>query len=643
MSKSALITRNWVGGASVDPKVGTENSFKRSLCIDNRKRMSSIRLQKKTVKESGSIVDTAVYDGVRVPDHKVFFMGDTKVYLRTPEAAGAYGAWSVKQSGLTNVKSGMYNRDRNKVYMPGDKTVHAINRNAGDAWQGDLINQLLDYRVTNTGTNAYTIPSALTEADKLTWQPEIEPLIRMGFYVITKGTGDMVITVHDAANTVIATATLTNANITAGQMNYFTFSSQIRMQAKPNPQTYHVHVHVPSGTASTLRVATAATFSTADVETYADCLISGVYHPCGEFLQFVIIGNGNYVAVWEPITDAPLKTEFDPHRLKLPSEYNVIGFTELGEDYVFSAYRSVSSDYGSDFGANSTEGLLAIWDGASKGFRKLVKIEGGAMESIFTYQGLVYGYINGVLHVTAGDIPVPLMPMPGVDNFTSSHGHDDDVYLQAPYKGMCVRNNMLQMAFPMSSCNDSIIPGACSFGKKTKDYAESFVQDHIPSHGDTAIGYDGSTPAQPLSGVTYIGRFGKNMFLAWKRGSSGVQTFGVDVIRENNPCYDTGSLDYLDIDNKLTYKLKDATEIIATYEGTLPEDADIKLRYRLDGETDYQYGEGTEHREEEKQFVLKVNKSYYSIEYGIELYAGNGVSPVVTSTTAVIDKRNEGL
>lgn len=644
MSKSALVTRNWTGGASVDPKIGADNSFKRSQSIDTRKRMSSIRLHKKTVKESGSIVTSAVFDAVRTPDRNLYFMGGDRVYRRIPEVAGGNGTYSVFQTGLSNVKSGVYNRDRKKVYMPGDSTVHAINYFDPNtpAFQTDLINRLLDHSKVNTGSNVYTLSTTINEGatHKYSWQPDLDPLVRVAFWVVAKGTGDVTVTIHDAANNVIATKVVLNAALANGQLNYADFTTQIRVQAKPNPQTYHVHLTVSTGT-TTVRTATASDLATMDIETYGGALLSGVYHPAGEFLQFVVIGNGNYVAVWEPITDAPLKTEFDPHRLKLPSEYNVLGFAEWNEYYVISAYKSVSSDYGNEFGVNATEGLLAFWDGASKGFAWFKKIEGGAFESPFTYNGLVYGYINGVLHVTSGDIPVPVFPIPGTDDFASTHGNDDDVYLQAPYKGMCVKDNLLQLAYPMVSGNDNVHPGVYGFGKKSKDYVESITFDHIPSHGSSDIAYNGSNI--PMSGLTYTGSFGKNMFIAWQHFASGVQTFGIDVVRENNPCYPEGFVDYLDIDNKLTYKKKEALEVIVTYEGELPAGATVVPRYRIDGESEYQYGDenALRHDADNKQFILKVPKKYHVVEYGVKLIAANGLSPVVTSTTIVVDSRNE--
>jgi hypothetical protein len=646
MGKSALITRTWSGGASVDAKIGTENSFKSSRSINHRKRASSIELHKKYVKESGSVVTTPVYQGVRTPDSSVYFMGDSKVYRRTVDTAGTPGTYTAFATGLSNVKSGAYNRDRKKLYMPGGKTIHAINYSGTPTMMADLVGRILDQKVTNTTSVGYTVPTALDETQKITFKPDIEPYARIGLYVLTKGTGSLTVTLHDQVNNVMGTATIAASSVIAGQICYADFSSQIRLSAQPNPYEYHIHVH-SSNTGNVVRTAVAGALSGADYETYADALIDNVYHPCGEFLQFTVIGNGNYVAVWEAITDAPTKTEYLPHRLKLPSEYNVLGFAEFKEYYAVSAYKSVSSDYGDEFGSNATEGLIGFWDGASKGFAWFVKIEGGAMESMYVQNGFIYGFINGVLHVTSGDTPVPVYEMPGLNDFVSTHGHTDDVYLKAPYNAMCVKDNILQLAYPMTTVNEAVIPGIYSFGKKTKDFAESISFDHIPSHGETTVRFSGANA--PLSGITYIGRFGKNTFMAWQSADgSGNPVYGIDVLNNSSPVYPSGEIVYLDVDNRATYKIKDAVEAIVTYT-SLPGDSTIKPFYRINGETARQYGDASdlENDTDNKQFKLKIPKQYRVIEYGFELWASTGatpLSPVVDSTALVIETNaNEGL
>ena len=645
MSKSAAVTRSWSGGVSVDKKLGPDNSFKKSLSINHRKKASSIELHKKFVKESGTTVDTMVHQGIRAPDSSIYFMGDTKIYRRTVDTFGSPGAYSVFQSGLTNIKSGSYNRDRKRIYIPADKSIHAIKYDSTPTFTADVAAQLKDLEVINTGTLAYTLPTSISEAavDKITFQPDIEPYIRMGFWVLAKGSGSITVTMHDAANTVLATVTVPNASVVVGQ-NYITFPSQVRLSAQPNPYTYHFHITSSAGS-TTVRTATASDLSKADYVTYADALISGVYHPCGEFLQYVVIGNGNYVAAWEPITDAPTKTEYLPHRLKLPSEYTVLGFAEYKEYYAISAYKSVSSDYGGgDQGVNSTEGLIGFWDGASRGFAWFVKVEGGAMEGIYVKDGFIYGYVNGVLHVTSGDTPVPVYEMPGFVDFTSTKGHSDDVYLKAPYNAMTVRDNVMLMAYPALTANESMTPTVYSFGRKTKDFAESIAQDHVPSHGQTVPQFVGTVPQ---SGITYIGTFGKNTFMAWSTVISGVVTYGIDVLNNANPCYDSGYLEYLDMDNNITYREKEGVFAVATYEKR-PENSTIRLFYTKNGDPTRIYGSAQDVTDdtEKKQVRLSIPTSYRVISYGVELTASttNKLSPVIDSTAIVIEKNEkEGL
>jgi hypothetical protein len=378
--------------------------------------------------------------------------------------------------------------------------------------------------------------------------------------------------------------------------------------------------------------------STADFHTYASPLIGGVYHPCIQFLQYILIGNERYVEVWEPITDSPLKTEIKPHRIVLPTGYKVLGFATQGENVVISCYNSVATDYGGDFGVNATQGYLLFWDGAQLQANWIRKVNAGAFEAPFEKDGIVYGIVNGILQATTGDIPVQVFSIPGVDNFASANGHDDDVALQAPYKGMAVDRGVLITGFPMASTNDSITPGVYGYGVRNKDYPESFDLMHIPSHGDVTIGYDTSSPKNPLSGITYCGNFGANIFVAWQRGSGGTQSFGVDVIRRNNAPYAYGDLDALNFDFDMPQKEKEADEIGIVYK-PLPAGCTVTPRYRINHEANYQYGttDQVQIDTDLNTIKLKVPKRFQNIEIGLELTGNSNGSPEVVDQYFIFD------
>ena len=169
---------------------------------------------------------------------------------------------------------------------------------------------------------------------------------------------------------------------------------------------------------------------------------------------------------------------------------------------------------------------------------------------------------------------------------------------------MTVRDNVMLMAYPALTANENMTPSVYSFGRKTKDYAESIAQDHLPSHGQTAPQFVGTVPQ---SGITYIGTFGKNTFMAWSTVISGVVTYGIDVYNSANQCYDSGSLEYLDMDNNITYREKEAVFAVATYLSR-PGNSQIKLFYTLNGNPTRIYGTAEEITDdtEKKQVRLSI-------------------------------------
>jgi hypothetical protein len=65
---------------------------------------------------------------------------------------------------------------------------------------------------TNTSANSYTAPTgAVSEAaasNLLPFSPDLEPFYSIAVYVKTKGTGNLILTLHDGFNRALATVTI---------------------------------------------------------------------------------------------------------------------------------------------------------------------------------------------------------------------------------------------------------------------------------------------------------------------------------------------------------------------------------------------------------------------------------------------------
>jgi len=106
--------------------------------------------------------------------------------------------------------------------------------------------------------NTYTVPVAISEAagDKLTFTPTKKYVTQIGLYVVTKGTGDWKVTLHDASNNPLRELLIANASVTAGAWNYFDVPTVWLAGA--------LHAHVTSTVADgTVKTNTSADFSTA--------------------------------------------------------------------------------------------------------------------------------------------------------------------------------------------------------------------------------------------------------------------------------------------------------------------------------------------------------------------------------------------
>lgn len=113
--------------------------------------------------------------------------------------------------------------------------------------------------------NTYTLPTSISElaADKLTFTPTKSAVTMIGLYVVSKGTGNWTVTLHDASNNQLAQFTLNNAELTNSAFNYF------RIPYTWSSGALHIHVTTNTGT-STLKCNIAADLSTASyIEVYS--------------------------------------------------------------------------------------------------------------------------------------------------------------------------------------------------------------------------------------------------------------------------------------------------------------------------------------------------------------------------------------
>jgi len=461
MAKQALVITKNSGGQSGSSKEGLENSFAYARHIDFRKDPNILSILPRTTRESSTTVTGLVTDMVQLPSGK---------RVAIDSSGGVYeidtdGVWTKNGTSLTNTACGMvYNLQHDTVYVPGLTQMHSIT-NADGRFGGTFTVNSATFtaqvdRSATSSANTYTTTGSITETatHKLSITPTIEPFYSIKIWVTTKGTGDLVVTMHDSANNTLGSKTVANASLNNGALNEFVFATPVRMTAGTNGSTYHFHITHPSGTASTIGCTTASDFSTARFEEYADRFVNpnNGFHPVYEFLQYYLILNERYVAAWEPISQsAPTSTEFQQHRLTFPSGY------EGTSGAVYNEYFAVATEKRSTSATNEFQsGKIFFWDGISTTYNFILDVPDGAPYGLYSHKNILYYFAGGSWWAWSGGLPVKLFQMP----LSDTEYTDENIYFVNNPHPMAVRNAIMLGAFPSETGSTTTEHGVFSYG-----------------------------------------------------------------------------------------------------------------------------------------------------------------------------------
>lgn len=628
MSKFPITFNSFEGGWSADIKQGGGGMFWYSRGIDFRKSPSELTVLPGMAKESGSVVTDLITDMLQLPSGLIVAIDKSGgVYQRTTG-----GVWSKNGTVLTNTAYGMvYNQQQDTIYIPGTARVHSISNadgRFGGAFtvnEGTFTNQQ-DQASTAGHANTYTTLGAISEsaADRKTFTPTIEPLYSIKVWVTTKGSGSLTVTMHDAANNTLGTATLPNGSITNGAYNEFVFSTPVRMLAKPNPASYHFHVTHPSGTAHTIGTSSASDLTTADYNTQSNRLVSpnNGFHPVIEFLQYICILNERYLAVWEPISQsAPSATEFNQHRLTFPSGY------EGTSAALYSQYLAIACEKRSTSATNEfQDGKIFLWDGVSTTYNLIINVPEGAPYALQAHHNRLYWFANGGWWAWAGGNPVKVFQMRNTDpEFLGS-----TPYLVNYPHTMTVRNGILLAAFPSETNSSTIEHGVYSFGARDKNFPESIGE----SYNMSTLSLTNGTLRQGM-----IKNFGDKLFLAWRDGS----TYGVDKVdASSNPVgsstWESLLTDLQIVSTKRRFSRPDndksATYIVATFNQPLPTGCTVTPKYKINRESSWELG--TAATAGATEIILNINKRYKESQIGLDIVCTTA-TPHISAMIYVID------
>lgn len=644
MARAALIFKQFDGGISTDLKVGIKNSHAYSQSIDFRVSPSQLTVLPKTVREDAGVVKDLIQNEVMVPDGTIYAIGSAGAFYKRTTA----GVWS-KEADVNIGTYGLdYRKDTDNIYIPTRKSVSLYNMVSSATpamymnYYGPSFSQFVPtsttpyttpYQIGSTKT--YTLGTSILEnqLNLRYFQSDIEPLTRISVFIPAagKGTGDWTLTLHDGTNRVLGTSTVTNANLTNNTFNDFNFSSQIRIYVSPNQRTYHIHL---TSTVADGKVtcATINDLSTCDLEVWADRLVqtNNGMHPMARFLQYECFGNGNYLSIWEPISDPPTNAEWQRHRLTFPMEYEVCGLAVQNEFLAIALEKTTSSNT-----SIPQEGIIAFWDGTAATSNYFVKVPEGSPQCIHEYKNVIYYFAGGSWFAIASPTtqPVKIRTMPNSD-FTYSNSSS---YIKVYPYAATVRRGVHLMAYPSETTNTSINYGVYSWGAVDKNFPESFGYNYLISTGNQ------NYSSQNNLTIGMVKNFGDLLHIAWRDSTDGNGGFGIDKVDNSSTPATTFSWQSLIFDNGSTTKIKKASALKIGFK-PLPDGATITPAYSIGRNawvTDQTFSNTNLYRGSTHMCQIDIPEGdFREIQVGFSGTATN-TTPMITSIVFSFDDNRE--
>lgn len=360
--------------------------------------------------------------------------------------------------------------------------------------------QDIDQSSEPTPSTAYTARNAtslslgasLSEAQQISFVPNNYMLTGISVLVNETPTQDVTVAVHDDSNTLLASATITSANIKSFK-SWLRFEFTTPITLKPGA-SYHFHIYAASASGSIL--GSSSTFSTAYYRTHFPILLNDEnWHAMQEFTNLLCVANGRFLLT---IDDAEV---IDVQRLVFPVGESIRCFEVIGDYLAIATWRGTSiGDYG--------QGKLYFWNGTGTEVTSFVKVDGqiNAMRNDGFNRLYIINGTEGRISSYDGDI-TPMRRIKGIgENKTV------EVYPQA----LEVWEGLLRFGIS-DGTSTTVNRVVYSYGKKDKDYPRALTKDYPIS-----TGLYGST----VQIGAIIGVNATKFLVSWKSGSD----YGVDII-----------------------------------------------------------------------------------------------------------------
>lgn len=590
--KLTIHMNSFEGGESIDFKNGVQSSFYSSEALDFRSKASqmSVLPGANALAASSVLIDLPV-DMLQDPTGVRWIIGDqgnlyklatdnTITKVATLSSASGYGL--------------AYNQLSDMLYITGQQTVSMygpitsgtptfmsdqFGKSASSAngvvnlyqsttnnYDGLARNNLYSLaltqgvtatsQVTTNTMSSYTCSSVVLETagNFCTFSPDLEPFYSIAVFVKTKGSGNLILTLHDGFNRTLATVTILNGSITANAYNEFIFTAPgIRSftGAVQSGLSAAYHFHVTSsvnGDTMTVGTLTASTLLTVDFILFNYRLVStnNGWHPMTIFTgnSFMLcIGNGQYLSTYNFSNDAnPSNNVWQRERFPIDAGFEVCGLS-VNNQYLVIAAEKRSSNATRNF----QEGALYFWDGQNATYNFKIQIPMGAPYSVYTFNNITYFICAGALYAWGGGQQVIKVRPIAYQNTNFLNTTDSTIVnpnMMAP------RFNLLMIGYPSTTTNVNIKYGIYTWGSVELIYPNSFGYSYALSH--VTYNNTGSLNLQ----IGMVKNFVDTMYIASRKTVSGTTTYYLDVVDNSSTPAANFNFTTLLYDGGVRYKQK---------------------------------------------------------------------------------------
>lgn len=653
------------GGTTVDPKLGIANSFYKSQNLDFRTFPSQISVLPGTRNITNNLTGqiTAIdqdLNGVRwasATDGSVYRISTTNVVSKvaTLSSAGAAGI--------------LYNQVSDQLYIPTQTTVSMYGQVTSGAtgnpkFRNDQFAQsasnapgctnlfnpddgFFDGDLRSLAASTYAVPILLSESigNYCFFASDIEPFYSNKAYIVSKGTGDWTLTLHDSLNNQLAAVTVTNANLTSNAFNEFVFSSPVRAFVNASQTgssaTYHFHLTstVADGTVQTtnLNDLTGCNFLL-----YAYRLVhtKNGWHPTALFTgsgkPLLCIGNGPYLSTYDFSNDAePTNQQWQRHTLTFEPGDEVCGISSNNQYLVVAVERRSTNT-----SRNFQKGALYFWSGTVNAPDFKIDVPMGAPYGLSTINNITYFCCAGSLFAWSGGQTVIKVRRLAYQNTDYLNAVDNTIVNP---NMLTSRYSLLMVGYPSVTTDTNIDFGVWSWGAVELMYPNSYGLSYTLSNEQ--LNYTASNNLQ----IGCVKNFVDDMYISWQyTDSGGVTRYGLDLLDNFSTPASASRWESLIYDGGVRYKMKRSLRLkISTL--ALPANTTLTGMYSLDrGPWTNANGSGVTYTAAagETDLTLELNNArFHEIQWGFTTScAPEAVDPpTITGVTMEIDPLVEEL